>query len=172
VRKVIYRSIPSPGRDSNPDCHEHEASVVVTPSKSFSSLIAVIYVFPLSWLTAIRLLFITLPYKFLLDILVLILPLTFWIWYPVSRDSVVGIATAYGLLRGWISNSGRVKNLLFSTSSRPALGPTQSPIPWVPGPLSPGANREGREADHSPPTNSEVKKMWIYKSTPPHVFMT
>jgi hypothetical protein len=26
---------------------------------------------------------------------------------------------------------------------------------------------QGREADHSPPTSAEVKKMWIYTSTPP-----
>jgi hypothetical protein len=29
----------------------------------------------------------------------------------------------------------------------------------------------GRKADHSPPTSAKVKKMWIYKSTPPYVFM-
>jgi hypothetical protein len=29
----------------------------------------------------------------------------------------------------------------------------------------------GREADHSPPTSAEVKKMWIYTSTPPYAFM-
>jgi hypothetical protein len=29
----------------------------------------------------------------------------------------------------------------------------------------------GREADHSPPTSGEVKKMWIYTSTPPYTFM-
>jgi hypothetical protein len=34
-----------------------------------------------------------------------------------------------------------------------------------------GVKRQGREADHSPPTNAEVKKMWIYTSTPPYVFM-
>jgi hypothetical protein len=28
----------------------------------------------------------------------------------------------------------------------------------------------GREADHSPPTSAEVKKMWIYTSTPLYVF--
>jgi hypothetical protein len=28
-----------------------------------------------------------------------------------------------------------------------------------------------READHSPPTSIEVKKMWIITSTPPYVFM-
>jgi hypothetical protein len=31
--------------------------------------------------------------------------------------------------------------------------------------------RQGREADHSPPTSAEVKKMWIYTSTLPYVFM-
>jgi hypothetical protein len=47
----------------------------------------------------------------------------------------------------------------------------QTPILWVPGALSPGVKRPGREADHSPPTSAEVKKMWIYASTPPYVFM-
>jgi hypothetical protein len=32
-------------------------------------------------------------------------------------------------------------------------------------------SRQGREADHSPPTNAKVKKMLIYKSTPPYTFM-
>jgi hypothetical protein len=27
------------------------------------------------------------------------------------------------------------------------------------------------EADHSPPASAEVKKMWIYTSTPPYAFM-
>jgi hypothetical protein len=56
---------------------------------------------------------------------------------------------------------GRVKSFLFSTESRPALGFTQPPIQWVP-----GEKRPGREADHSPLTNVEVKKPWIYTSTP------
>jgi hypothetical protein len=30
----------------------------------------------------------------------------------------------------------------------------------------PGVKRQGREADHSPPTSAEAKKMWIYTSTP------
>jgi hypothetical protein len=30
----------------------------------------------------------------------------------------------------------------------------------------PGVKRPGREADHSPPTNVDVKKTWIYTSTP------
>jgi hypothetical protein len=36
--------------------------------------------------------------------------------------------------------------------------------------LHPGVKRPGREADHSPPS-AEVKKMWIYTSTPPYAFM-
>jgi hypothetical protein len=72
-----------------------------------------------------------------------------------------------GRLRGRSSSPGRVKNFLFSTSSRPALGPTQPPIQRVLGAVSPGVKRPEREADHSPPANTEVKKMWIYTSTPP-----
>jgi hypothetical protein len=40
-----------------------------------------------------------------------------------------------GRQRGRNSSSGRVKNFLFSTSSRPTLGSTQPPIKWVPGVL-------------------------------------
>jgi hypothetical protein len=45
----------------------------------------------------------------------------------------------------------------FTTVSRPALGPTQPPIQWVPEPLSLGVKWPGREADHSPPSSAEVK---------------
>jgi hypothetical protein len=41
--------------------------------------------------------------------------------------------------------------------SRPALGPTQSPVQWVPGVLSSGVKaRPGHNADHSPPSSAEV----------------
>jgi hypothetical protein len=84
-----------------------------------------------------------------------------------SRDSSVGIATGYGLDdRGESSSPGRVKNFHFSISSRLALGSTQPPIKWVP-----GVKRQEREADHSPPTSAEIKKVWIYTSTPLYVFM-
>jgi len=39
-------------------------------------------------------------------------------------------------------------------------GPTQLPIQWVTGALSLGVNRPWREADHSPPSNAEVKE-WV-----------
>jgi hypothetical protein len=86
-----------------------------------------------------------------------------------SRDSVVGIATGYWLddrVVG-VPSPGRVKNFHFCMSSRPALGSTQPSIQWVPGALSPGVKRPEREADHPPPNNAEIKKMWIYTSTPP-----
>jgi hypothetical protein len=48
---------------------------------------------------------------------------------------------------------------------------TQPPIQWVPGALSLGVKRQGRETDHSPPTSAEIKKAWIYTATPPYAFM-
>jgi hypothetical protein len=37
--------------------------------------------------------------------------------------------------------------------------------------FSPGLKGPGREADHSPTASAEVRKMWIYASTPPYAFM-
>jgi hypothetical protein len=79
---------------------------------------------------------------------------------PKSRDSSVGIALGYGL-----DNRGpRVRYpaglgiFPFTAASRTAPGPTQPPTQWVPGALSLGIKRPGREADHSPPSSSEVKE--------------
>jgi hypothetical protein len=48
--------------------------------------------------------------------------------------------------------------VLFLTTLTPALGPThQPPLEWVPGVLSSGVKRPGREADHS--LSSEVKNV-------------
>jgi hypothetical protein len=55
----------------------------------------------------------------------------------------------------------------YLTSSRPSMGPTQSPTQWVAGVISPVAKRQEREADHPSPTGAEAKKKWIYTSAPP-----
>jgi hypothetical protein len=49
------------------------------------------------------------------------------------------------------SSPGRVKNSLFSTSSRQVLGSTQPYIRWIPGVTCPEVKRQGRESDRSPP---------------------
>jgi hypothetical protein len=91
----------------------------------------------------------------------------------MSRDNAVGIVTAYRLdNRGvGVQVPVGVKNFLFFTSSRSALGSTQTHIQWVRGALSPGVKQQGLEADHSPPAVAEVKKISIYTSTPTYTFM-
>jgi hypothetical protein len=73
--------------------------------------------------------------------------------------------------RGRSSSRGRVKNFSLLQVFQTGSGVHPPPIQWVPGDLSPGIKQPGREADHSPRTSAEVKKMWIYTSTPPYAFM-
>jgi hypothetical protein len=47
---------------------------------------------------------------------------------------------------------------LFTNAFRTALGPTQLHVQWVPGALSLGVKLPGRDADHSAPSNAEVKE--------------
>jgi hypothetical protein len=46
---------------------------------------------------------------------------------------------------------------LFSTVSKPVVGPVQPSIQWVMGDFSPGVKSNGREADHSASSCAEVK---------------
>ena len=65
--------------------------------------------------------------------------------------SSVGITTDYGL-DGPGSNPGGDE---IFRPSRPALGPTQPPVKWIP--VFPGGEvRPGRAADHSPPSSAAV----------------
>jgi hypothetical protein len=43
--------------------------------------------------------------------------------------------------------------------------------PMGTGALTQGVKRPGSEADQSTPASAEVKKKWIYTSTPPYAFM-
>jgi hypothetical protein len=58
-----------------------------------------------------------------------------------------------------------------TTASKPALGPTQPPIQWVPEALIRKIKRPRREADYSPPRNAEVKMRGAIPSLPQYVFM-
>jgi hypothetical protein len=89
-----------------------------------------------------------------------------------SRDSSVGRATGYGLNDRRVGVRVLVGSIIISSPGRPdRLEPTQPPIHWVPRALSPAVERPGREADCSPAANVDLKKMWIYTSTPPYGFM-
>jgi hypothetical protein len=73
---------------------------------------------------------------------------------PCGPDSSIGIATGYGLGGPGIeSRWGRD----FPHLCRPALGPTQPPVQWVPG-LYRGKERPGRDANPSPPSSAVVMK--------------
>jgi hypothetical protein len=76
-----------------------------------------------------------------------------------SRDNVVGIATGYGLDDQGVG----VRVHVVQTGS----GVLYSGYPEI----SSGVKRPGREADHSPPVSEEAKKMWVYTTTHPYVFM-
>jgi hypothetical protein len=87
---------------------------------------------------------------------------------PQSRGSAVGIATGYGL-------DGRRAGVRVLVGARIFTSPCRPDWRWgPPSLLSNGyqrffprrVKRPGREADHSPPTSAEVKKMCIYTSTP------
>jgi hypothetical protein len=67
-----------------------------------------------------------------------------YLMMELNRDSSVGIATGYRL-------DGR------GVGVRVPVGPTQPPIQWVLGALSPGVKRPVCVADHSPPSDAEVK---------------
>jgi hypothetical protein len=60
---------------------------------------------------------------------------------------------------------------LLTAASRTVLGPTHTPVHWVPGVLSPGVKRPLCEADHSPQPSTEVKNAWSYTSTSQYDFM-
>jgi hypothetical protein len=85
-----------------------------------------------------------------------------------SRDSAVGIA---GRPEGseFESRQGDEFSLLHIVHTGSGVHPTSYKMGT--GGSFPGVKRQGREADHSPPTSAKGKKKWIYTSTPLYVFM-
>jgi hypothetical protein len=75
----------------------------------------------------------------------------------VIAQSIEGCASGWTIGILGFDFQWRLGIFLFTTASRTTLGPTQ-PIQWVPGTLSLGLKRPGREADHSPPSSAEVKE--------------
>jgi hypothetical protein len=52
----------------------------------------------------------------------------------------------------------------------PVLESSRTPIQWVLVALAQVVKRQGREADHSPPTSADVKKTGMCTSTPPYAW--
>jgi hypothetical protein len=71
-----------------------------------------------------------------------------------------GIALGYELDDRGFDSRQRMGIFLYTIASRRALSPTQLPVQWVPGAISLGVKRQGREADHSSPPSVEVKNAW------------
>jgi hypothetical protein len=63
-----------------------------------------------------------------------------------------------------ISELTDIESLLQIVQTGSEVHPTSYPMDT--GDSFPGGKRSEREVDHSSPTSAEVKKMWIYTSTP------
>jgi hypothetical protein len=70
-----------------------------------------------------------------------------------------------------VFDSRQGHDLLFPIMFRPALRPTQPSIQWVLEAPFLVVKRQGREANHSPPSSTEVKNGGAINSLPPYVFV-
>jgi hypothetical protein len=77
--------------------------------------------------------------------------------------------SVHRLATGW-ATEGQEFSLLHVVQTGCAPPPPAA-NPMGTGTRSPGVKRPGRETEHLSPNSAEVKKMWIYKSTPPYSFM-
>jgi hypothetical protein len=90
-----------------------------------------------------------------------------------NHDSSVGIALGYGL----DDRGSRVRfpagagNFSLHHRVQNGSGVHPASYPTVPGNLSLGVKRPGREADHSPPSSAEVKNAWSCAFTPQYLSM-
>jgi len=90
---------------------------------------------------------------------------------PLSRSSSVSIVNRLRAGRPGFDSRQKQKFHLFSTSSRPTLGPTQPPTQWVPRSHSLGVKRLRRETDGWHPASAEVRYAWRYTSIPQYMFV-
>jgi hypothetical protein len=88
-----------------------------------------------------------------------------------SQDSVVGIATGYGLDDRRIGVRVPVfsRNSLLHVETGSGVHPTSYPMGT--GGSFDGVKRPGREVDHSPLASAGVKKMWVCTTTHPYAIM-
>jgi hypothetical protein len=75
------------------------------------------------------------------------------------RDISVSIVTRLRTGRLGFDSQQDKGTFLFTTASRLALGPSQSPVQWVPAPLCPAVKSPVRETDRSLPAKAEVKNV-------------
>jgi hypothetical protein len=86
-----------------------------------------------------------------------------------SRDSIVRIATSYGLNDRGVGVRVPLGSRIFSSSRRPdrLWGPPNLLSVGYGGLLPGGQSNQGVKLT-TPPASAEVKKMWIYTSTSPY----
>jgi hypothetical protein len=86
------------------------------------------------------------------------------------RKLGVGVAQSVWLRTGLSGFDPRQRQRIFllASASRPALGPTQPPVQWVPGVLSLGGKEQpGRNADHHLHLVPRLRMSRRYTSSPP-----
>jgi hypothetical protein len=91
-----------------------------------------------------------------------------FVWAGIAQsvsDQAMGLTTEAS---GFYSQQG-YEIVIFSTASRLALWPIQSPIQWVLEPYSPGIQRPGCEADLLLRSSAKVKNAWSYTSVFPYI---
>jgi hypothetical protein len=83
-----------------------------------------------------------------------------------SRDSIVGVATCYGLENRGVGVRVPVRSQILLHVIQTGSGAYPASYPVGTEGSFRGGKAAGRELDQSPATNAEAKKMWIYASTP------